>query len=74
MTILEVLSLLATRFFLQRLVGRFETLEECEKAYEELLGKTGGVRLHIYSSILVSFKANAGMLSDVHHLLFYVKK
>jgi carbonic anhydrase len=29
-------------FFLQRLVGRFETLEECEKAYEELLGKSGG--------------------------------
>jgi carbonic anhydrase len=30
-------------FFLQRLVGRFETLEECEKAYEELLGNTGKV-------------------------------
>jgi carbonic anhydrase len=38
-----VLLTVAAGFFLQRLVGRFETLEECEKAYEELLGKTGGV-------------------------------
>jgi hypothetical protein len=35
-----VLLTVAAGFFLQRLVGRFETLEECEKAYEELLGKT----------------------------------
>jgi len=41
-----LVAVLAHQAFLRQLVtadGRFETLEECEKAYDELLGKTGKV-------------------------------
>ena len=41
-----LVAVCAHQAFLRQLVtadGRFETLEECEKAYDELLGKTGKV-------------------------------
>ena len=64
---------LAKRFFLQRLVGRFETLEECEKAYDELLGKTGKVSPEQKSRLRSAkerFAAFLPMASDSAFIVF----